>query len=387
MTVGTTIICSYICINAYKPKGYEVRANNKFIAYVKDSKELESIKDSLQQDLKKRFGNIKLSSSLTVTKADIQKEDLTPPDTVKQNILSNSIIEVDGLKMLSDGKDVAVVANEAEGKAVLENVKRYYTSNSGNYKINTASIKNKITYAPQKVMLSQIKSSEDIAKDIVSKNKSEKVPILSVEMKATVSSKEAVPPATKVTWSSELETGKSVVKDQGTSGTKQITTEVTIENRKVVNKKVISETVTVQPKDKVVVQGSKKVVSKVEGISMLTTPSRGMITSNFGMRWGRMHNGIDIAANTGAPIYAAMDGTVICAEYESGFGNVIKLDHGNGLVSIYGHCSALYVPKGKKVEKGDKIAAVGSTGNSTGPHLHFEVRLNGKAVEPTKYLK
>ena len=100
----------------------------------------------------------------------------------------------------------------------------------------------------------------------------------------------------------------------------------------------------------------------------------------------KFHNGIDLAASTGTPILAAYDGDVVAADYSGSMGNYIMIDHGSGLYTIYMHCSALYVSKGQSVYKGQNIAAVGSTGRSTGPHLHFSVRLNGNYVSPWNYL-
>jgi len=101
----------------------------------------------------------------------------------------------------------------------------------------------------------------------------------------------------------------------------------------------------------------------------------------------KFHNGLDMAASSGTPILAAYDGDVVAADYSGSMGNYIMIDHGSGLYTIYMHCSALYVSKGQTVSKGQNIAAVGSTGRSTGPHLHFSVRLNGNYTSPWNYLK
>ena len=101
----------------------------------------------------------------------------------------------------------------------------------------------------------------------------------------------------------------------------------------------------------------------------------------------QFHNGIDMAAASGTSILAAYDGDVAAAAYSSSMGNYIMVSHGSGLYTIYMHCSALYVSKGQSVSKGQKIAAVGSTGRATGPHLHFSVRLNGSYTSPWNYLK
>lgn len=114
-------------------------------------------------------------------------------------------------------------------------------------------------------------------------------------------------------------------------------------------------------------------------------PVNGVVTSGFGWRWGRMHEGIDIGAPTGTPIRAAAGGTIIYTGYMGGYGNLTIIDHGNGLATAYGHQSAIYIGGGA-VSQGTVIGAVGSTGNSTGPHLHFEVRVNSVPVDPMGYL-
>ena len=127
----------------------------------------------------------------------------------------------------------------------------------------------------------------------------------------------------------------------------------------------------------------------VKGVYFEVTPVSGIITSRFGNRESIRssgHTGLDIAAPAGTPIKAAADGTVIFSGYSGGYGYVVKLDNGNGVQTYYGHCSKLYVSSGEKVKAGDVIAAVGSTGNSTGNHLHFEVRVNGTEVNPQNYL-
>jgi len=104
------------------------------------------------------------------------------------------------------------------------------------------------------------------------------------------------------------------------------------------------------------------------------------------MRWGRMHDGIDIAASSGTPIHAAASGTVIYAGWMEGYGNLVVIDHGNGLSTAYGHQSSIAVGNGQAVAQGQTIGYVGTTGHSTGPHLHFEVRVNGAPVDPLGYL-
>jgi len=122
------------------------------------------------------------------------------------------------------------------------------------------------------------------------------------------------------------------------------------------------------------------------GSGALIWPVNAPITSSFGWRWGRMHEGIDLGAAYGSPIAAAAAGTVIYAGWLGGYGNLTVIDHGGGLSTAYGHQSSIGVSVGQHVEQGEIIGNVGSTGHSTGPHLHFEVRVNGQAVDPLGYL-
>ncbi|MFN3211179.1 MAG: DUF5930 domain-containing protein, partial [Roseovarius sp.] len=110
-------------------------------------------------------------------------------------------------------------------------------------------------------------------------------------------------------------------------------------------------------------------------------------TSGFGMRWGRMHSGTDFAAPHGTAIYATADGVVTHAGWQSGYGRLVKIQHEFGIETRYAHNSTLYVKKGQRVSRGQKISAMGSTGRSTGTHLHYEVRVGGKAVNPMIYIK
>lgn len=146
-----------------------------------------------------------------------------------------------------------------------------------------------------------------------------------------------------------------------------------------------------QEKDNVYSSGAGG--SVVSGNGTLTHPCPGYtrISSGFGWRPQPLpgastnHKGIDFAAPTGTPIYAAAGGTVTSAGYSGNAGKMIVINHGNGMLTYYMHCNTLYVKPGQKVSKGQNIAAVGTTGNSTGPHLHFQVTVNGTPVNPMKY--
>lgn len=144
-----------------------------------------------------------------------------------------------------------------------------------------------------------------------------------------------------------------------------------------------------EEEERIKIEEAKK-GSYVNGVLFSIAPVSGRISSRYGVNESirnHTHKGLDIAASNGTPIKAASDGVVTYAQYNNGgYGNLVKISHGNGVESYYGHCSKLYVKVGQTVKAGDTIAAVGSTGHSTGNHLHFEIRINGTQVNPQKYL-
>lgn len=136
-------------------------------------------------------------------------------------------------------------------------------------------------------------------------------------------------------------------------------------------------------------QEQEEKMPSINGVKLAVLPITGIISSRYGVSSSirsSTHTGLDIAAPQGTPIKAVSEGTVTCASYNGSYGNLVKIDHGNGIETWYGHTSKMYVTVGQKVEAGEVIAAVGSTGNSTGPHLHLEIRINGQHVNPQQYL-
>jgi len=181
--------------------------------------------------------------------------------------------------------------------------------------------------------------------------------------------------------------GDNKVTTSGSNGEREVVANVVRENGIEVTRDILSEKITKDPTTKVVVKGTKARPATV-GSGVLAKPvSRGSVTSPFGTRWGRRHNGIDIGLPTGSAIKAADGGTVTFSGYDGGYGYTIRISHGDGMVTVYAHNSKLQVKKGDKVYKGQQIALSGNSGSSTGPHLHFEVRIDGVPKNPLNYVK
>lgn len=140
--------------------------------------------------------------------------------------------------------------------------------------------------------------------------------------------------------------------------------------------------------EKLFIPGAKPVKTAVSrgSVKRFSWPATGEITSPFGYRWGRLHAGIDIADDEGTPVRAAMAGRVEDTGWVSGYGNTVMIQHGDGFSTLYGHLAGYAVSPGQYVEAGEVIAYMGNTGNSTGPHLHFEIHKNGRLVNPVTLL-
>ena len=228
-------------------------------------------------------------------------------------------------------------------------------------------------------------------------------PILSISTTEQATFKELIPAEIEYVEFSDLYKDETKVYQEGYDGVKEITVDVHKVNGKEVSRDLITEKVLKEPKTKVIAFGTKEkpkpttsnsnkkpsssVSSSNSGMFMHPLNGSGTLTSNYGSRWGSFHRGLDIAAPAGTPIYAAASGTVTYSGYnQGGFGKLIIIDHNNGYQTYYAHCSSLYVQVGQKVSKGQNIAGVGSTGNSTGNHVHFEIRSNGTPINPYDYV-
>ena len=137
------------------------------------------------------------------------------------------------------------------------------------------------------------------------------------------------------------------------------------------------------------IEEKENYITEVNGIKIAYLPVQGVISSRYGVS-SRIrksnHTGLDIAVSSGTPIKVVSSGKVTYAGYQGSYGNLVKVDHGQGVETWYAHTKEMYVTEGQEVKAGDVIAAVGSTGNSTGPHLHFEIRINGEHINPQNYI-
>ncbi len=228
-------------------------------------------------------------------------------------------------------------------------------------------------------------------------------PIISISTSEQATFKELIPAEIEYVADEDMYTDETEVQEEGYDGLKEITVIVHKVNGKEVGRDLITQKILKEPKTKVYTYGTKeREISYSRGYSgkpgrsikpsssigfMHPLGGAGSFSSGYGTRWGSFHAGIDIAAPAGTPIYAAASGTVTFSGYNSGgYGNLIIIDHGNGQETYYAHNSSNYVQVGQNVSKGQNIGGVGSTGNSTGNHVHFEIRNYGSPINPYSYV-
>lgn len=184
----------------------------------------------------------------------------------------------------------------------------------------------------------------------------------------------------EIEYDDTLYEGETQVCCQERKGVRAVTVLATFCNGHLEKEQTVEQMVLTQPIATKIKIGTRK---REEFIVPLETY---FYSSPFGERWGRMHKGIDLAVDCGTPVFAAASGEILVAEYVNGYGNCVDILHENRKMTRYGHLDAILVSVGDKVEQGQVIAKSGNTGNSTGPHLHFEIRVDGEAVDPLDYI-
>ncbi len=215
---------------------------------------------------------------------------------------------------------------------------------------------------------------------------SQNAPLLTVQTTEVTTYERLLPYETTYENNANMFEGESSTKIAGVNGVERVQSRIVKNNGTQIAELVLDQEVLSEPQAAVVYVGTKKQPPR-QGTGTFKYPVSGArLSSKFGSRWGRMHNGIDLACAKGTNIRASDGGTVTFSGYSGSYGYVVRIDHGGGYTTVYAHCSALYVSKGDKVYQGEHIADVGSTGNSTGPHCHFEIQYNGVPQNPLNYL-
>ncbi len=347
-------------------------------------------------------------------------------------LLSSVNIEVNAAVISIDGQEVAVLANEHEANEILDIIVKGFTTERGGSEILDYNIKEDVKIELKPVVASSVISRND-ALNLISTGYTQRkvhvvqrgdslwsignengmtvkevrecnpdlksgilmlgqkiavepiVPYVNIETSERLTTYEYVNFKTVYQEDSYMYTWQSKTLKSGVKGKNEVVYDIVKLNGREVSREKISSTVLSDPVTRIVAKGTKIPEATGTGSFIWPVDGGGTIYCKFGWTGRRYHYGLDIATPTGTNIFAADDGVVTTSSYGALYGYYIIIDHGNGYSTVYAHNSRLIAKVGQKVTKGTVISKSGSTGNSTGPHLHFEIRKDGKRYNPLNY--
>lgn len=416
--------------------GFTYAYNGKVLGYVKDQEDVLKVLDLVSTELSKENGakiKIDADSNISFRKVVIVDKEIDNIDDVLKRLTYMSDMEAEAYRIFINGNPVTTCESQRAAELVLKNVQNEFLETDEHITYEEIGFKEDVEIRKVDTKLAYISSIKAAKNDILTGGSKELVyevkpgdtyseickkfdtsfeelkkinPDLSIEnlfigdkiiinkavSALTVRTVEKTTYAEKVKYKTEYKKDKSLyenvekVVQKGSNGKRVVTAEITRENGEEIHKKILKSKTIKKPVKKIVIKGTKKLPKTAPTGTYIIPVSGYTLTSEFGWRWGRNHDGVDLACSTGTPIHASDGGTVVYAGWYSGYGLFVEIDHGGGMKTRYGHCSSIDVSRGEKVYQGQKIAEVGNTGNSYGSHLHFEVLKNGSPVNPFSYL-
>ena len=417
---------------------YEYSYNGQKLGLVKEKDDVLQITDLVQTALtEEKNMNVVIDAKDDITfhrKLALDESQIDDSEQVLKRLTYMGDLKVKATGIYVDGKKIGAVQDRKTAEQTLKDVADKYTKTGDNIEVEKVSFLEKLEINPCSTDLQDLHSEKEMVdllctsgeKDTVHKivagdtlhsiakkydvtedqlladNKNinskkldvgssivvkQQAPVLTYEVVEKVTYDKVVKHEVEEQKSGDIYEGVKEIKQAGSDGLSEITARVTMQNGKKVKEENLVTTVKTEPVKEVVLVGTKERPPTV-GSGKYAWPLKGGYhqSSGFGSRWGRAHQGIDLACSVGTSVYAADGGTVTRAGYSGAYGNLVVIDHQNGQETRYAHNSKLLVKVGDKVYQGQEIAKSGSTGRSTGPHLHFEIRFNGEPRNPLNYL-
>lgn len=363
------LVTSFAFVTKYYTVGYDVYYGDVNVGVISSKAEAMDVYNDAATDVAEcNRGRLKCDLSFVMTIASVS--DIASSD------LYRGIVEAAAGKeacysINAGGASVAKLKTQADAEAAIEAYIALFNRED-------ASIYSNYTIARDKDIVTEIVTVEEAV------NLIRRSGLFTVVYKDIVEEEFEIPYQTTVIEDETIPEGMEICQQSGEAGV-GLKREITFyENG--VEKHNIDPVIKVvkEPVEEIKVVGTGKMVGLAK--KSLPWPTTGTFTSDFGYRWGRNHNGVDIAASTGTKITAPAMGVVTFSGTKSGYGNYVMIDHGNGYVTTYAHMNSRCVNEGDVVKVGDLIGTVGTTGRVTGAHLHFEILLNGKYVDPMAYI-
>ncbi len=376
----TTVLSILICLMfSGTTLSYNIIYDGKVVAQVSEKAVYENALDKAEKmivsdDNENLLANAKIKAVLST------KENADDEEELAKIILNNSSNVKEGYILKVDGEDALYLADSVEADKALEQ------------RLNAYNFEDKICDSE---FASKVELVSAYLGDVALSDTDEMtsfIGILDVITVVTDIESRKIPFDTIVKKTDSKNAGYSLITTKGIEGIKELSRKTTYLNGQKVVEDILSEEVIKDPVNEVVLVGTasaqKGSANKYLSSGTLVYPTekkdRVKITSYWGD--GRNHKAIDIAGPVGTKIFASLSGTVVESRYAGDYGYYVLIDHGNGVKTRYAHCSTLYAKVGDTVTAGQTIALMGNTGYSTGPHLHFEVILNGTRVDPAPYL-
>lgn len=358
-------------------EAYAVKVNNKVVGFVQNEEEFNKAIRQLmleyvsEKELKQYEANLQ-SGTKSTTKGRINVIDIS----IQENI-TGAKSKAEPSKILTAKQLIAFLKS-----GTLE--KEVYTVKSGDVLSTIAASHGLKT--KELLKLNPDLNENSILKIGQKINVTVEKPLVTVKKVYENVKSESIPYKEVVKQDENLLKGEQKIIQEGVTGKKEVSYKITEVNGKQVQKRVTAEKVISEPKEKIIVVGTKVIPSKGTGTFAWPT-NGGYISSKMGERWGRQHKGIDIARPSNYNIKAADNGVVTFAGADGTYGNKVVIDHNNGYQTVYAHLSSIDVSVGQTVSQGSVIGIMGSTGRSTGVHLHFEVYQNGNLLNPLSVLE
>ena len=418
---------------------YEYAYNGKVLGYVKNQEEVTDVLDVAGRQLtynSSTEADVKFVANQNVTfnPVDGRGKSTDDSDTVVNKLIYMTDIETEAYAVYDGDKVVAIVKDQNDADKLLLQTKDDLSTPDRGMELVSADFTNDLSVKPVNVLLGSVQSNaaaqEQMTKgglmntyhivedgetiqslaaefgvedfEIYDENNKDQVtevetgdrvcirnnvsPV-SVKMVEKGKLKEIIEFKTIKKETDEYYKGDSYLEQEGQDGVQIFEGEITKVGGEVTDRKETAEPEIIkEKKDKIILVGTAERPKTAATGTFIVPLDHYVVTSEWGGRWGRMHEGMDLAAPTGTPIHASDGGKIIKANYWSGHGLCVEIDHGNGVITRYSHCSAVFVSIGDLVYQGQHIANVGNTGHSFGSHCHFEVRVNGSSQNPRNYI-
>lgn len=362
---------------------YAVYVNGEAVGVVKDRTAADAVVENAEKELSDILGYDYSLEGAVLVAADLSTA-TAEPEELQHAIVSNvdEVCEMYAVKV--DGVTVGAMDSEAELRAILDGLLEGYSDGE----IVSAGFMQDVT-VESAIVSRDITSDADVITMLLDPENSGSDYCLTVETIVSNTRYDAVPYETEYTEDDTMYSDTEAIVTPGQDGTMAITSHSLFVNGELRTVMLADSTVTQEPVTEVVARGTVE-RPPTASYNEYIWPTDGIITSDFGYRsvavGSSNHQGIDIAGSHGQSIVAADGGEVIYADWQNGYGNVIKLQHDNGDVTFYAHCTELVAGVGERVARGQEIALMGSTGVSSGTHCHFEIRIDGTPVDPMIYL-